>query len=339
MLDSYRYWLALHPDIRRPIGGVKQMHRLAEALDHLGREARIIQDNASFHPDWFTSNVRTVSQSEFRMCIDLQSDRDVVIIPETFMPVLSRYAPGLPKIIFNQNGAYSFGLNDRDSLLAPDYVLKLYAHPELKHVLCISRHDEILLKNGFQLGNDRVSRLINGIETNLFRPSESKRRVISYMPRKNGRDSAVVEALLKQQSWCQESGWSLQALKGLPQDEVATILQKSLIFLAFGHPEGFGLPLAEAAACGCFLIGYSGLGGKELFHLASENKAGREIAYGDWFGFVEACSELNSRLENSQTELIKCLLQNSQAIRRAYSPQRMIESVDIGLQRWEDQLV
>ena len=98
------------------------MHRLAEALDHLGREARIIQDNASFHPDWFTSNVRTVSQSEFRLCIDLQSDRDVVIIPETFMPVLSRYAPGLPKIIFNQNGAYSFGLSKRDSLLAPDYV-------------------------------------------------------------------------------------------------------------------------------------------------------------------------------------------------------------------------
>ena len=57
MPQNYRYWLALHPDIRRPIGGVKQMHRLAEALNHHGRDARIIQDNASFHPEWFSSNV------------------------------------------------------------------------------------------------------------------------------------------------------------------------------------------------------------------------------------------------------------------------------------------
>ena len=65
MPHPYRYWLALHPDIRRPIGGVKQVHRLAEALTHLGREARIIQDNSEFHPGWFKSTVLTVSYSEF----------------------------------------------------------------------------------------------------------------------------------------------------------------------------------------------------------------------------------------------------------------------------------
>ena len=31
--------------------------------------------------------------------------------------------------------------------------------------------------------------------------------------------------------------------------------------------------------------GYSGLGGCELFKLASEHYAGREVAYGDWLGF------------------------------------------------------
>ena len=30
--SNLHYWLALHPDVVRPIGGVKQMHRLAEAL-------------------------------------------------------------------------------------------------------------------------------------------------------------------------------------------------------------------------------------------------------------------------------------------------------------------
>ena len=90
------------------------MHRLAEALTHLGREARIIQDNAEFHPGWFKSTVLTVSYSEFRSSIQLRPDRDIIILPETYLPVLPRYAPGLPKLIFNQNGAYSFGLKSGD---------------------------------------------------------------------------------------------------------------------------------------------------------------------------------------------------------------------------------
>ena len=61
------------------------------------------------------------------------------------------------------------------------------------------------------------------------------------MPRKNPKDSAVVVAFLKQQRWFRESGWSLQAINGLSQIEVAKVMQKSLVFLAFGHPEGFGL--------------------------------------------------------------------------------------------------
>ena len=96
--------------------------------------------------------------------------------------------------MFNQNGAYSFGFNERDGFPGPDGVLSLYSHPDLKHVLCISHHDEMLLKDAFQLGHERVSRLINGIETHLFQPSAAKRRVISFMPRKNAKDSAIVSA-------------------------------------------------------------------------------------------------------------------------------------------------
>ena len=209
MQNHFRYWLALHP-ISPDQSEVKQMHRLAEALNHIGRDARIIQDKAEFHPDWFKSNVFTISLSEFRSHTELRSDRDIVILPETFLPVLPRYAPGLPKILFNQNGAYSFGFKDGDGFPDPTQVLKLYAHSDLKHVLCISRHDEMLLKNAFQLGDRRVSRLINGIETNLFQPAGSKQRVISYMPRKNTKDSAIVTALLRRQPWFQDSGWSLQ---------------------------------------------------------------------------------------------------------------------------------
>ena len=49
--------------------------------------------------------------------------------------------------------------------------------------------------------------------------------------------------------------------------DVLQTLSSSALFLSFGHPEGFGLPVAEALACGTAVIGYSGLGGRELFNI------------------------------------------------------------------------
>ena len=50
----------------------------------------------------------------------------------------------------------------------------------------------------------------------------------------------------------------------MQHEEVACALQDSLLFLSCGHPEGFGLPLAEAIACGCLVVGYHGLGRPRL---------------------------------------------------------------------------
>ena len=84
MTIPYRYWLALHPDIRKPIGGVKQMHRFAEALNACGRQATLIQERADFHPGWFESKVETTSFTEWKKRQDLNRLIDVVVLPETF---------------------------------------------------------------------------------------------------------------------------------------------------------------------------------------------------------------------------------------------------------------
>ncbi|WP_254987813.1 glycosyltransferase [Cyanobium sp. ATX 6E8] len=337
-----RYWLALHPDLERPIGGVKQMHRFAEALTACGRQATVIQEQAGFHPGWFRSAVATIGlkqwrQQAWRSAVELSPERDVVVLPETFLNVFERYAPGLPKLIFNQNGAYSFGTGKPKDAPDPAEVLRLYRHPELLHVLCVSEHDERLLAQGFGLGRERVSRLVNAIEPELFRPGGGpKRRQIAYMPRKNGRDAAVVAALLQAQPWW--PGWQLVPIHKQPQAEVARILQESLVFLAFGHPEGFGLPLAEALACGCALVGYSGLGGRELLALGAEHGVALEVAYGDWFGFVEAVAAFNRSLQNHQPEVLAALLSSSKAVRSRYSPYALQASVAAALPQWEARL-
>ena len=338
MTSPRRYWLALHPDIRKPIGGVKQMHRFAEALMRCGRQATLIQEKADFHPGWFESQVDTISLSSWRQMSDLDPRRDVVVLPETFLPALPRYGPGLPKLMFNQNGSYSFGFREGDGFPeTAEAVLNLYSHSDLAHVLCVSQHDQELLEQGFSLGSHRVSRLINAIETNVFRPSSSKKgRVLSYMPRKNSRDAAIVAALLRPQPWFE--GWTLMPIQGMPQTDVAQRLQKSLGFLAFGHPEGFGLPLAEAAACGCALIGYSGLGGREVLAMARSQQVGWEVDYGDWQGFLHAIKALIRSVQNQPQTVVSGLQGLSDQVREHYSWTAMVRSVQEALPLWESQL-
>ena len=85
MNSHRRYWLAIYPDIRKPIGGAKQMHRFAEALMRCGRQATLIQEQADFHPGWFKSNVNTISLADLQRRSDLDPRRDVVVLPETFL--------------------------------------------------------------------------------------------------------------------------------------------------------------------------------------------------------------------------------------------------------------
>ena len=338
MTKPRRYWLALHPDIRKPIGGAKQMHRFAEALMSCGRQATLIQERADFHPGWFGSRVNTISLTDWRKRSDLDPRRDVVVLPETFLPAVPRYGQGLPKLLFNQNGSYSFGVRDGDGF--PDTaeaVMDLYSHSDLAHVLCVSQHDQQLLEHGFRLGSNRVSRLINAIETDVFRPSGSgKKRMFSFMPRKNSRDAAIVSALLRSQPWF--AGWTLEPIQGLPQAEVAQRLQRSLGFLCFGHPEGFGLPLAEAAACGCALIGYSGLGGRELMAMARSQEMGWEVEYGDWQAFLNATKDLINSVEERPKTVVKQLQVLSSGVRQNYSWAAMVKSVEKAMLRWESQL-
>ena len=82
MPHPYRYWFALHPDLRRPIGGAKQVHRLVEALGQLNREATVIQQDASFHPGWFSSKVATIGLEQFQARDDLSPNRDVIVLPD-----------------------------------------------------------------------------------------------------------------------------------------------------------------------------------------------------------------------------------------------------------------
>ena len=96
------------------------------------------------------------------------------------------------------------------------------------------------------------------------------------MPRKNPQH---VQAVLRGSTQRYGSYRRLggQPLQHLSHMEVAARLNGAQLFLAFGHPEGFGLPIAEAMAAGCWVVGYSGGGGQELFRFGGAD----QVAFGD----------------------------------------------------------
>ncbi|WP_156779355.1 glycosyltransferase [Synechococcus sp. BL107] len=335
---SVHYWLALHPDITRPIGGVKQMHRLAESIVACGRKATIIQESADFHPGWFSSNVNTISFSEWVKLRDssLSRTHNVIIFPETFLTTIFKYAAGFPSVIFNQNLSYTFGLSGDTSFLKPNIALSLYRHESILQVFCVSQHDYKFLSEFVLPGSNRVSLIINGFDLGGLPSISNKKRQIVYMPRKNLLDGSVVASILRERSLL--SGWTIKPIDGLAHTSVIELMSESFLFLSFGHPEGFGLPVAEALACGCAVVGYSGLGGRELFNLGSEFSMASEVAFGDWADFVNSVEDFELSLCQNPDRVFRNLTLLSAEVRSRYSLSAMQDSVSLALDKVEASL-
>ena len=76
---KYRYWVLAFPDIVKPIGGVKQLHRVCEIISSSGRDCILVQDSDDFHPGWFHSNVKTTSKDNF-LRLNMSPDTDIVVL-------------------------------------------------------------------------------------------------------------------------------------------------------------------------------------------------------------------------------------------------------------------
>ena len=102
------------------------------------------------------------------------------------------------------------------------------------------------------------------IDPAVFHPDPAaRRRQIAVMPRKRPRDFEQLHALLTLRGVLRD--WELVVIEGKSEAEVAAVLQRSELFISLSREEGFGLPPAEAMACGCHVIGFHGQGGREFF--------------------------------------------------------------------------
>ena len=82
-----RFWIVAYPDLTKPVGGIKQLHRVSEIISSYGHSCKLIQEDKSFSPSWFSSNALTISKEAFFNDISLDRSQDIIILPETYVPV------------------------------------------------------------------------------------------------------------------------------------------------------------------------------------------------------------------------------------------------------------
>jgi glycosyltransferase involved in cell wall biosynthesis len=263
------------PDTERPSGGVRAIYRAVDLLNDAGLDAAVLHRKAGFRCEWFANTTRVVHPPVS------VSGEDVIVVPEAFTPAdMARLPNGVPKVVFNQNAHRTFRSADRR---AGKVVATTADHPDVAAVLAVSEHDRALLERA--LPQARVVRMHHWIDRSVFRPGTSPRRhTIVAMPRKRPVDHRLLVDLLDASGALGE--WELVTLEGRTEREVAKELGEAALFVALGRDEGFGLPVAEALASGCAVVGFHGGGGRELFECeaAVAIEDGDVAALAAWIG-------------------------------------------------------
>lgn len=321
----------LCPEYNTPVGGVGVIYRHVDILNKHGIKAFVLHEKRGFRYDWFHNQTpivyldrgffskalrkvqtRMSGKSTARLALHGNApssitDEDILVLPETYGPAMDSIGPGIPKVILNQNCYYTF---QKYSLLT-DRLRTPYQHPDVIAALINSEDGEKYLNHSFP--RLRLERFVLSVDTKLFSLGSKKNKVICYLPRKNVEDARQVINILKFRGALGD--FELRPLQNMAQDEIARHLQEAMIFLSFGHPEGFGLPAAEAMACGCLVVGYHGGGGREFFNPVFSYP----IAAGDILEFAKAAETAIQLCSTNTGQATKMGLEASKYISEHYS--------------------
>ncbi len=232
----------------RHSGGVHVQTQHVQLLSAAGYNAWLWLPDPHNRTDWIDSDLPVLSGPTTPI-----GAADLLVLPETPTIDCRDPAPGARKVIFNQNHFYTFAAGrpgpDFPGWSPPPAVWAVT--PESRDVLAaVLPHLPVML----------VPNPVDGV---LFVPRPRDRLRVSWFPRKRPREASLLRELLGHDR--RLAGVDLVELVDTPRPEVAATLGTSTVFVALGHSESFGLPVAEALSSGCLVVGYDGGGGHELF--------------------------------------------------------------------------
>lgn len=300
----------LTPDHAAPAGGIRVIYRHVDILNAAGVPAAVLHQRAGFRCKWFENETKVLTVTSTRV-----RPGDIIVMSELDIDLVPRLPGATNYVIFNQNSHLTWTrLNAKAA--GPIYA----AGSRLRGIVTVSRHNQDMLRSAFP--GRPIERVHLGIDPDLFHAGAGQRqRRIAYMPRRGHDDARQVLALLRGQGAL--DGWDVVALDNLTHAQVAQHLRTTRIFLAFTHQEGFGLPAAEAMACGNYVIGNHGFGGREFFR----SDFSVSIESGDTVGFAHAVKVAINRDRDAPDWCAERGREASRFILQEYSPGREREEV------------
>lgn len=233
---------------RHHSGGVHVLTQHVRLLRAAGREAWLWLPDPDERTDWIDADVPVMCGATTAIGAD-----DLLVVPETPTVHGRDPAPGARTVIFNQNHFYTFAAGP------PGADFPGWATPPAVWAVTAESRDVLAAA----LPGLPVSLVPNAIDGDLFAPRPADRPKVSWFPRKRPREASLLSQLLTHDN--RLVGVDLVEMVNLPRSAVAATLATSTVFVALGHSESFGLPVAEALAAGCLVVGYDGGGGHELF--------------------------------------------------------------------------
>jgi len=290
----------LCPDYPVPAGGIRTIYRHVDILNQAGCNSAVLHHRDGFACRWFDHSTRTLGAPSARISPD-----DVLVIPEIYGPFLERFPRELRLVCFNQNAYLTF------EHLPPARALRYDA---FEVVITVSPDSAEYLR--FAFPGVKATVLDYAIDPAVFHPSPTiPPKRIAMMPRKRRADAAHVLRLLGDRA----RDWEIVTIEDASELETAALLRSSPIFLAFGWREGFGLPAAEAMAAGCYVIGFPGFGGRELFDPSFSDA----IEDGDVLAMARAIDERLRVYERDPIAVREAGARAAAHIRERYSLERL----------------
>lgn len=233
----------------RHSGGVHVLTQHVQLLRAAGHEAWLWLPDPDDRTDWIDAGVPVL----FGPSLAIGAD-DLLVLPETPTIQGCDPAPGARKVIFNQNHFYTFAAG------TPAADFPGWAPPPAAVWAVTAESRDVLAA---VLPDLPVTVVPNPVDGVLFAPRPTSRPRISWFPRKRPREASLLRAVLAHDP--RLAGVDLVEMVDAPRSSVAATLGTTTVFVALGHSESFGLPVAEALASGCLVAGYDGGGGHELF--------------------------------------------------------------------------
>lgn len=280
--------LFFSPMPKKPTGGVRVIYSYVAKLREIGFDAYVYHPVNGYYYKYTKDKVPIYSGKKI-------SKYDHIVIPDVYISRLNKKTlpNGINFSLLIQN-PYIFRSIGRYSNIENI----TYAFQHASKILCISEDAIDMVNKMLPLNKHKLMRVSWSLESKMFLNSEKKKKIISYMPRKNITHINLLHECLYSNL---PNDWQMKSIEGVSQKELIKILQQSSIFLQFGSFEGLPAPPVEAAISGNYVIGYHGNGGKEYWSEPNFT----EINAGNISKFTEEILSKINKINNNKNSFLE----------------------------------